>query len=225
MYDTGSNYLVLPDKACTTCGNDALFDPAQSTSFSSLPGSGEYTLLEYSTAATSVPISDNDAANCTIVTDVVRLHGLKSPEQTFYLCNLYPSSFENVPMDGILGLGISPRGNDDNSTTPSFWSWYSHGLLPEPVFSFYLIPGAEVGAELTLGGIDHSKYTGDIAYVNLNEKISSLTHLFVVDITTLFVDDQEIRVSGNYTGMGQVQAPLKPGLAALDTGTAFLQAR
>jgi hypothetical protein len=231
MYDTGSTGLVLPDRGCTTCGNDNLFDPARSTSFSTLPDAGVYTLLDYSTAASSVPVvAGNDSANCTYVTDAITLHGLKSPEQTFALCNLYPSSFENVPVDGILGLGISPQASADNSTTPSFWSWYNSGLLPEPVFSFDLIPGSEMGAELTLGGIDHSKYTGEIAYINLDQNTTSESQLYIVDLTTLFVDDKEVLVTGNYSssnssGSGcQAPAPSEPGVAALDTGTAFLQA-
>lgn len=177
MYDTGSTDLILPAKGCTTCGNDNLFDPAQSTSFSSRPGDGVYTLLDYSTAASTVPVvAGSDSANCTYVTDVVTLHGLESPEQTFAICNLYPSSFENVPMDGILGLGISPQAGADSSITPSFWSWYNSGLLPEPVFSFDLIPRSEMGAVLTLGETDHSKYTGEIAYINLDQKTTSESH-------------------------------------------------
>jgi hypothetical protein len=134
-------------------------------------------------------------------------------------------------MDGILGLGISPQASADNSTTPSFWSWYNRGLLLEPVFSLDLIPGSERGAVLTLGGIDHSRYTGEIAYLNLDQQTTSESQRYIVDLTTLFVDDKEVMVTGNYSRSSnssasgcQAPAPFKPGVAALDSGTAFLQA-
>ncbi|OKL58608.1 hypothetical protein UA08_06098 [Talaromyces atroroseus] len=221
MFDTGSTALVLPATGCTTCGNHTLFDAAQSTSFSSSPG--EDVVRDFSTGATSMPIADSEEANCTIVTDVVTLDGLTSAEQMFALCSQYPEAFADVPMDGILGMGISSQLADD-AMVSSFWNWYSSGLLPEPVFSFYLIPGSAEGAELTLGGIDHSKYTGELTYINLNQDLSALSEAFVVDLVTLYINDEEALVTGNSsTSLCGQPAPFKAGLAALDTGTAFLQ--
>jgi Eukaryotic aspartyl protease len=221
MFDTGSTALVLPAKGCTTCGNHTLFDSSQSTSFSSFPD--EDVVRDFSTGATTIPIADDEEANCTIVTDVVTLDGLTSSEQMFALCSEYPSAFDDVPMDGILGMGINSELADDPIIS-SFWNWYGSGLLPEPVFSFYLIPGSAHGAELTLGGIDHSKYKGELTYINLNQNVSALSEAFVIDLDTLFINDEEALVTGNYsTGLCGQPAPFKAGLAALDTGTAFLQ--
>ncbi|KAL3475781.1 aspartic peptidase domain-containing protein [Aspergillus californicus] len=234
MYDTGSTDLILPQKNCKTCGNHTEFNPDKSTSFSPLPGLS--ITPEFNTAATTLPISGLATANCTVVTDTVALHGLISPDQIFAICNAFPQDFDNAPMDGILGMGIAPQSN---STLPAFWSWYYTGQIPEPVFSFYMAPGSLHGGELTLGGVDESKYTGDITYVDLNADLSVLSEAFVMDLQTLYINDKEVlsssynsstatsdrntgRTAGARAGSRAGQ-PFPRGLAALDTGTAFLQ--
>ncbi|KAJ5594213.1 uncharacterized protein N7459_000421 [Penicillium hispanicum] len=222
MYDTGSTALVLPAKDCTTCGHHARFDTSKSRSFSSLPG--EEVVRQFSTGATTIPIATSETANCSVVTDTVALEGLEASRQMFALCHQYPQAFEDVPMDGILGMGVAPLSND--SILPTFWSWYYSGLLPEPVFSFYMIPSSTKGAEVTLGGIDHSKYTGPITSVGLNKEISALSEAFVMDLQTLYINGKQALTRGNYTTgiVGGKTAPFRAGLSALDTGTAFLQA-
>ena len=220
MYDTGSTALVLPSKSCATCGHHARFDSTKSRSFSQLPG--EDVVRQFSTGATTVPIQTSETANCTVVTDTVTLEGLNASSQMFALCSQYPRAFEDVPMDGILGMGIAPQSND--TIIPTFWSWYYSGQLP--VFSFYMKPGSSKGAELTLGGVDHSKYTGSITYIGLNQELSVLSEAFVLDLQTLYINGKPLLTRGNYTTgiVGGKPAPFQAGLAALDTGTAFLQA-
>ncbi|KKK22389.1 hypothetical protein ARAM_002223 [Aspergillus rambellii] len=221
MYDTGSTALVLPQRNCTTCGKHTLFDPAESTSFSSSPG--EDVVLDFSTGATTIPIAEAETANCTVVTDTVSLGGLKAPGQMFALCHQYPEAFEDVAMDGILGMGIAPQSDAD--IIPTFWSLYASGQLPEPVFSFYLLPGSVDGAELKLGGIDHSKYEGHLTYVDLNKNLSAVSSAFVMDLQEIHIDGKPALTRGNYTSgiVGGKPAKFRSGLAALDTGTSFLQ--
>jgi hypothetical protein len=68
--------------------------------------------------------------------------------------------------DGILGLAF-PRISVDG-ITPLFPTAVSQGLIPNPVFAFYL--GSTDGAtgELTLGGYDTAHFTGAISWVPLS---------------------------------------------------------
>ena len=221
MYDTGSTELVLPDKNCADCGSHTLFDSNRSTTFSRVPNvkmDGEF-----STGATTSPLYKSEVVNCTVNSDTVSLGGLTATDQWIILCTHFPSVFTDLPMDGIMGLGVAPRSADEG--IPTFWSWYYSGQLAEPVFSFYFVPGSTYHAELTLGGVNPSKYIGDIAYANLNPNVSVLSEAYVLDFLGLYIHDRPVLTNGNYSSgiVGGQPAPFAPGLLALDTGTAFLQ--
>ena len=57
------------------------------------------------------------------------------------------------------GMGSKARG--------LFAGLESQGL--PSLFSFYLTPQSVGNAELTLGGIDHTKYKGDLTYISIEE--------------------------------------------------------
>merc|ERR1719331_3539589 len=46
----------------------------------------------------------------------------------------------------------------------------SQKLIDEPVFSFYLQKDAAAQGQLTFGGVDHSKFDGEIEYVPLTDE-------------------------------------------------------
>jgi len=55
-----------------------------------------------------------------------------------------------------------------DDVVPPFYNLVSQGLVPQPVFSFWLSDSSEgEGGELVLGGTDPSHYTGNIFYVPL----------------------------------------------------------
>ncbi|XP_062913769.1 cathepsin E-like isoform X2 [Mobula hypostoma] len=80
------------------------------------------------------------------------------------------STFTLARFDGILGLGYPALS--EGGAFPVFDRMMHQGLLEEPVFSFRLSREMDShrGGELILGGIDHSRYTGDINWVRVTEK-------------------------------------------------------
>ncbi|GFN84843.1 cathepsin d [Plakobranchus ocellatus] len=89
--------------------------------------------------------------------------GLTIQNQTFGEAIIESDLFSNSRTDGVFGLGFS------NEEPTVFDNLVNQGLLPAPVFSFYLnkldIPGPD--SVLTLGGTNPEYYTGDFTFINL----------------------------------------------------------
>ncbi|KAI0922084.1 hypothetical protein AcW2_006878 [Taiwanofungus camphoratus] len=85
------------------------------------------------------------------------------------------------PIDGILGLGPSGSNYHEVSgynTTPTFIeNLVSDGVIDKPVFGIYVSPLSESGipegsGEITFGGIDQSRISGDISWLPQNEPLN-----------------------------------------------------
>ncbi|BDA43728.1 Aspartic proteinase oryzasin-1 [Coccomyxa sp. Obi] len=104
-------------------------------------------------------------------TDVLSLGSLNVENQTFAEATKEPGlAFVAAKFDGILGLAfpeISIGG-----VTPPFQNMVNQGLVPEPVFSFWLNRNdpSGPGGELVLGGVDPSHYTGEHLWVNVTRR-------------------------------------------------------
>ena len=155
---------------------------------------------------------------------MVSINGLSVENQTFLLCDSYPTELGENPtgpgIDGIFGLG--PPGSSvfsssfNETFTTTFWHFIASELVPEPVFSFYLNAGADAAhGELTLGGTDSSKYQGELQKVDFNETVTSLVGEWFIDNPTFFVNGQSVKNSKTGDGF--------PGaVSLLDTGTAYI---
>jgi len=79
-------------------------------------------------------------------------------------------SFFVAKFDGLLGMGYVTISVDH--VTPVWYNIISQGLVSDPVFAFWLAqnPSATVGGELSLGGVDASRYTGSISYAPLTSE-------------------------------------------------------
>jgi cathepsin D len=111
------------------------------------------------------------SANGILSTDTLRIGSIEIKSQTFgeaiHIDNEGP---QNYKFDGILGLGFKSIAEDD--VTPVFDQMIAQGLVPKPVFSFYLNPDptSVPGGELIFGGSDPEYYKGIFTYVDVDKE-------------------------------------------------------
>ncbi|KAK4149198.1 aspartic peptidase domain-containing protein [Chaetomidium leptoderma] len=168
IFDTGASLMLIAHKNSTTCGSHVLYDPSQSSTFSEQPGYKlEVTFGSQGGGTTSTP--EVQGANCTVVTDTVRMAG-QGARSEFLVCDNYSSGLRDQPPDGIFGLGSTPYA------------------LPSPGFSFSFVsdrgkgPRGRAGV-LTLGGTDRSQYIpSTLKKIPLNWPLSESRWRWVVDV-------------------------------------------
>jgi len=80
------------------------------------------------------------------------------------------AAFIAAKFDGILGFGYPQISV--NGMTPFFQAALNSGAIKEAKFAFSLAKDATAtsGGELTLGGVDSTKYTGDFTYTPVTTK-------------------------------------------------------
>lgn len=175
IYDTGSSNLWIPSSSCSNCGFHPKYDHSQSssyvangTAFNIQYGSGPVSgyLSQDSVTVGTVTVSGQTFAE---VTDVSGL-GL---------------AYSVGKFDGILGLGFKSISVD--GIPPVFESMVSQGLVQNPVFSFYLGQADGQAGELDIGGIDPTKFTGQLTFVPL----TSATY-WEVSLSYLKIGDQSV---------------------------------
>ncbi|GFO45939.1 cathepsin d [Plakobranchus ocellatus] len=99
--------------------------------------------------------------------DNVAIAGATVYNQIFGEAIIRPKMFAGSMNDGILGLGFS--NIDEGEEFNVFDNMVIQGLLPAPVFSFYLnrYGTDDPDSVLTLGGTNPDYYNGDFAFANL----------------------------------------------------------
>jgi hypothetical protein len=123
------------------------------------------------------------SVNGTYVQDTVEVAGAKVSQQQFGLADhtkdiLIPqensdgsSSSASLDANGILGLGYpqltAATTQNNPAYTPFVFNLVQQGLIQEPVFSVYMNSASQLGwsGEIIFGGVDKSKYEGDLIYL------------------------------------------------------------
>merc|ERR1712048_340722 len=152
--------------------------------------------------------------------ETVHVGGIELGNTTFGEIIIEPGEiWVESPFDGILGLGypqIAMPPSKDNPVLPPFDVIIQRSMLDTNVFAFFLNTcpqGQEEcdGSQLTLGGVDDTKYTGDITYVK-NTKYQSLLGYWLVESTGFKVDEQSMACKNKLIGCPMV----------VDTGTSII---
>lgn len=203
IIDTGSFHTWVYDKDCQ-CSPQKFFDIDDSTSGVRTGGRFE---IGYTTGAVEGEV----------VEDTFRFCGFKS-RQRFGLADKVDSTFAHFPIDGILGL---PAQDTDPNHFPGVVSnLLSQNLISTPMFGINLGQESDSSDEgsLTIGGIDSTKYQGDINYIplsihdssgNINKASPGESHLWEIELGGAYIDGFQIDFGGSRTGI-------------VDTGTTLL---
>ncbi|KAK3303049.1 aspartic peptidase domain-containing protein [Chaetomium strumarium] len=181
IFDTGAPMMLIAANNCTTCGTHPRFDPSKSSSFSPQPGF-RITMYFNSGGGGTINGPQQQNANCTVVTDTVRMVDRPTSGSQLLICDTYSNLLREQTPDGLFGL---------SSTPTSLWGIEPN--LPTPEFSFSYIPshgpnGRRDGV-LTLGGTDRSQYIpSTLRKIPLNWPLSESGMRWVVDVRGARID-------------------------------------
>lgn len=194
ILDTGSSNLWVPSNECGSlaCFLHSKYDHEASSSYKA---NGTEFAIQYGTGSLEGYISQ----------DTLSIGDLTIPKQDFAEATSEPGlTFAFGKFDGILGLGYDTISVD--KVVPPFYNAIQQDLLDEKRFAFYLgdtSKDTENGGEATFGGIDESKFKGDITWLPVRRKAY-----------------WEVKFEG--IGLGDEYAELESHGAAIDTGTSLI---
>ncbi|KFY27920.1 hypothetical protein V493_03210, partial [Pseudogymnoascus sp. VKM F-4281 (FW-2241)] len=189
LVDSGAASTWIMGSTCTkpACKIHDTFGPADSDTYKA---STKTFLLQYGTGKVSG----------TYIEDTLGLAGFSLPVN-FGVADDVSDDFNNYPMDGILGLSRVP-----NAEVPGFASaLVDKKLLDKNIFSVNIYRASDLAnnGEITFGGVDASKYTGDITYTDTTSPGGS----WVIPV--------------DKAGFNGEDSGLKGKVAIIDTGTTY----
>lgn len=184
VFDTGSSNLWVPGSACSKCTGKNMLNVMNSSSFL---GYKNKFYIKYG----SGPVSGKFAQ------DTVTLGDIVVPEQKLgVITNVagLGKMYSLGKFDGIMGLGFSSLSLGQVPTVLD--NAIQQGVLDEPVFGFFL--GDNADGELSVGGVDTSRYVGDFH----NVKLLSATYWEIsLNSITLSTDTQKLALTPKTTAI------------------------
>lgn len=161
VFDTGSSNLWVPSSKCYFSIACYLHSKYKSSESSSYKKNGKSADIHYGSGAIAGFFSQ----------DNVKVGDLVIKKQEFIEATKEPGlTFVAAKFDGILGLGFQEISV--GNAVPLWYNMVNQGLVPEPVFSFWLNRNTkgDEGGELVFGGVDSSHYKGEHTYVPVTQK-------------------------------------------------------
>ncbi|KAJ4422886.1 hypothetical protein N0V82_002412 [Gnomoniopsis sp. IMI 355080] len=218
VIDTGSNMLLLPQSNCSNCGREQKkFDPAASSTFSwATNSSSDDSDLWFSTGVDTVPFAEAQTASCNWAVDDVSMQGLTASRFPFHLCYEEAPALSTMPgIDGVLGLSLNGSGSFQ-------WALHDAGVLDSGTFGMYMPSGQTTGGQLTLGGVDETKFEGDLTWVSLNQELAVGHKQWVADLQTVFINGEQLQVPNTDNASTSSVSYPQSLVQVLDTGTSFI---
>jgi len=166
QFDTGSSDLWVPTVSClgSPCASPhPQFDPAKSSTF------------VRSSQTWNIAYADGSTSGGFLGSDTLIIGGITVPNQTFGLATSDSSVFNSKTIDGIFGLGFDNITSVPGVKTPMD-NMIADKLIAEPIFSVWLNKKLDGGfqqgngGEYIFGGVDSSRYQGDILYLNVSKQ-------------------------------------------------------
>ncbi|XP_020584637.1 aspartic proteinase oryzasin-1-like [Phalaenopsis equestris] len=160
IFDTGSSNLWVPSAKCFSiaCFFHSKYKSSNSKTYTA---NGKSAAIQYGTGAIAGFLSqDHVGVGDLLVKDQVFIEATKEPGTTFLVAKF----------DGILGLGFKEISVDN--VVPVWYNMVDHGLIEDPIFSFWLNRNSEDGdgGEIVFGGSDPKHYIGQHTYVPVTLK-------------------------------------------------------
>ncbi|ORX59539.1 acid protease [Hesseltinella vesiculosa] len=168
------------------------------------------------------------SANGNYVTDTVSLGGLTIQKQQFiavtnttdtFVMGGQPVDSGSVVASGLMGLAFDYGETWDHAAYPTIIdNLMNQKLISQAIFSIYLnfVNATGWSGEIIFGGIDSTKYTGQLSYAQVNtytvQTTPQPTYIYwTVMSPSLTVMNNSVSVAGG--------SFLKPMAAMMDTGT------
>ncbi|KAJ7878643.1 acid protease [Mycena leptocephala] len=150
VFDTGSAQFEIPGTACgSACSKQHQFNSSASSTFVDKNSS---TAFVFGTGVGVTPVDgDNWVLNVSLVADTVSVAGLTVNSTDFYLITNQTPTFLSDPFDGIMGL------------SPTSAAFFNAGGY-RAIFGMFFTPKNKGGAELTLGGVDTTKFKTPLTF-------------------------------------------------------------
>ncbi|RIB28153.1 aspartic peptidase domain-containing protein [Gigaspora rosea] len=194
LLDTGSSNLWVPNENCTSdsCQNHNRFDSNKSSTFKS--EGNQWSILYGSGSASGVTGIDD-----------IQIGTFTANKQIFGLADVVSNDFTPLPSDGIIGMAFDNLNTMD-SGAPTLISTLINQKTIKSLFSFHFQHSDNPNDQgtLTLGGVDASKFVGEISY---NPVISEIGFWLII-------------MSGALVNKIPTLSVLRP--AIIDTGTTLL---
>lgn len=217
FFDTGSSNLWVPSQECNStkypaCKTHNKYDLSKSSTYVE---DGRKLLLPYGSGICAGTLVKETISLGGVVLDNVAVGSIKNEPGKVWV---------ESPFDGILGLGypqIAMPPDVDDPVLPPVDIMMQRSLLDENKFAFYLSTckppsghgGDETcdGSQVTFGGVDETKFSGDIHWVTM-PAIQKVLGYWYVNGKDFKVGDQTVACDGNGCGM------------VVDTGTSVIVA-
>lgn len=157
VFDTNSNVTWLPSVGCSKaqCGDRKLYDNRKSSSYS------HYGIW------VEVPSFAGDGIKGTAARETIDIGGIKLTDQLFIEATVIgPKIYNNLPFDGVVGLGTEPQ-------LPEHWSVFDtmnqRYLLDMPLFDLYFHKTRDgADGEIMFGNYDTAHYQGSLFMLRLS---------------------------------------------------------
>lgn len=197
IFDTGSANFWVNSKLChdISCLNHVAYDHELSSDYVRFGRSIE---VQFGTGGIEGEIN----------LDTVFLGGIVIPNQSFgEITSETGEIFYESNFSGILGLGFPSMAAYDQD--PVFDNILELNLLDQNLFSFYYSLDPHETSEFCLGGIDETKFTGDLIWTNV---IRGMEYYWLIRVDDIRLGKQSLGFcNGNCH-------------AAVDTGTSLITA-